>query len=72
LHDLYEALDLPLAGRWRANAVTPWQVQVAPAMDRIVKAESAAMRVTLATLLAEVRAPAATPIRAIADGFGAE
>jgi DNA-binding IscR family transcriptional regulator len=69
LHDLYEALDLPLAGRWRDHPVAPWQIQVAPAMDRIVKAESAAMRTTLAALLAEVRGPAPSPIRAVADGF---
>src|SRR5437764_14999204 len=69
-HDLYEALDLPLAGRWRDHPVAPWQVQVGPAMDRIVKAESAAMRTTLAVVLAEVRAPAPSPIRAVADGFG--
>src|SRR3954469_6709108 len=72
LHDLYEALDLPLAGRWRAHPLAPWQVQVAPAMERIVKAETAAMRVTLAELLADVRAPAARPLRAIADRFGAD
>jgi DNA-binding IscR family transcriptional regulator len=70
LHDLYEALDLPLAGRWRDHPVAPWQVQVAPAMDRIVNAESAAMRVTLAALLADVRSPVPRPIRAIADGSG--
>ncbi|MBV8493542.1 MAG: YihY family inner membrane protein [Alphaproteobacteria bacterium] len=68
LHDLYEALDLPLAGRWRDHPVAPWQVQVAPAMERIVKAETAAMRVTLADLLADVRGPAPSPIRAIAAG----
>src|SRR5437660_5745001 len=72
LHDLYEALDLPLAGRWRDHPVAPWQVQVAPAMDRIVKAESAAMRMTLAALLTEIHAPAPSPIRAVADGFGGE
>jgi membrane protein len=72
LHDLYEALDLPLAGRWRAHPLAPWQVQVAPAMERIVKAEAAAMRVTLADLLAEVRAPAPSPLRAIADRFGSQ
>ena len=70
LHDLYEALDLPLAGRWRDHPVAPWQIQVAPAMDRIVKAESAAMRTTLAALLTDVRAPVPSPIRAVADGFG--
>jgi len=47
-------------------------VQVAPAMDRIVKAESAAMRMTLAALLTEIHAPAPSPIRAVADGFGGE
>ena len=43
----------PAAG-WRGRSA-PWQVQVAPAMERIVKAEAAAMRVTLAALLAEMR-----------------
>src|SRR5437764_648026 len=57
LHDLYEALQLPLAGRWMARAAQPWQRQVAPAMDRIVKAESAAMGVTIASLLAETLEP---------------
>src|SRR5882762_2521042 len=61
LHDLYLALGLPLAGSWLARPVMPWQVQVAPAMERIVNAEAAAMRVTLAELLAEIRAPAAAP-----------
>jgi membrane protein len=72
LHDLYEALSLPLAGRWRDQPVAPWQVQVAPAMERIVKAEGVAMRVTLAALLADVRAPAPSPIRAVAEGYGGE
>jgi membrane protein len=72
LHDLYEALDLPLAGSWRGQRLAPWQVQVAPAMERIVQAEAAAMRVTLATLLADIRAPARSPVRAVADGFGSE
>jgi membrane protein len=58
LHDLYEALHLPLAGRWMGQAAAPWQRQVAPAMDRIVKAESAAMGVTIASLLAETLEPA--------------
>ena len=30
--------------RWLARPLVPWQMQVAPAMDRIVKAEAAAMR----------------------------
>ena len=57
LHDLYEALHLPLAGRWMGQAAAPWQRQVAPAMDRIVRAESAAMEVTIASLLAETLEP---------------
>ena len=72
LHDLYEALDLPLAGSWRGQRLAPWQVQVGPAMERIVKAEAAAMRVTLAALLADIRAPATSPVRAVAEGFGSE
>src|SRR5215468_2987533 len=61
LHDLYEALQLPLAGRWIVQASAAWQRQAAPAMDRIVKAESAAMGVTIASLLAEMIEP--TPHR---------
>jgi membrane protein len=57
LHDLYEALQLPLAGRWMGQSIAPWQRQVAPAMDRIVKAESAAMGVTIASLLADTLEP---------------
>ncbi len=57
LHDLYESLHLPLAGRWMGQADAPWQRQVAPAMDRIVKAETAAMGVTIASLLAETIEP---------------
>jgi membrane protein len=72
LHDLYLALGLPLAGSWLARPLAPWQVQVAPAMERIVKAEAAAMRVTLAVLLAEIRAPAAAPVRAVADTIASE
>lgn len=71
LHDLYDALELPLAGSWRAQPLSRWQKQVAPAMDRIVNAEAVAMRVTLATLLAEIGKPAA-PVRAIADEAASE
>src|SRR6266404_3110770 len=63
LHDLYLALGLPLAGTWVGRPLAPWQLQVAPAMDRIIKAEAEAMRVTLGELLAEIRAPAAAPGR---------
>jgi membrane protein len=72
LHDLYLALGLPLAGSWVARPLAPWQVQVAPAMERIVKAEAAAMRVTLAELLADIRAPAPPPVRAVADRIASE
>jgi membrane protein len=57
LHDLYEALQLPLAGRWMGQFAAPWQQQVAPAMDRIVKAEAAAMGVTIASLLTATLEP---------------
>ena len=53
LHDLYRALRLPLAGRWADQVSAPWQRQVAPAMGRIVAAETAAMRVTIDALIAE-------------------
>lgn len=76
LHDLYLALGLPLAGLWLARPTAPWQTQVAPAMDRIIRAEAAAMRVTLASLLADIRgptAPTALPAaRAVADRGGSE
>lgn len=77
LHDLYLALGLPLAGSWLARPLAPWQVQVAPAMEPIIKAEATAMRVTLAVLLAEISAPAAVPaddrpMRAVADGIASE
>jgi membrane protein len=57
LHNLYEALHLPLAGRWTEQVSAPWQRQVAPAMDRIVKAEAAAMQVTIESLIAETLDP---------------
>jgi len=70
LHDLYEALQLPLAGSWRAHPLAAWQRQVAPAMDRIVRAEAAAMRVTLASLFTEIEA--APAVRAIAEKVASE
>jgi membrane protein len=57
LHDLYEALHLPLAGRWTEQVSAPWQRLVAPAMDRIVTAEAAAMQATIASLIAETLEP---------------
>jgi DNA-binding IscR family transcriptional regulator len=71
LHDLYVALELPLAGSWRARPLASWQRQVSAAMDRIVNAEAAAMRVTLAALLAEIDS-APRPVRAIADKLASE
>ena len=58
LHDLYQALRLPLAGRWTEQISAPWQRQVAPAMDRIIGAEAEVMQVTLASLIAETLEPA--------------
>ena len=58
MHDLYQALHLPLAGRWTNQVSAPWQQQVAPAMDRIVKAEATAMQVTIDSLIAETLEPA--------------
>ena len=57
LHDLYKALRFPLAGRWDEQVSAPWQRQVAPAMDRIVRSEAAAMQVTVAALLADTLEP---------------
>src|SRR5262249_16226619 len=57
LHDLYEALRLPLAGRWTEQVSTPCQRQVAPAMDPIVRAETASMQVTIDSLISEVSDP---------------
>jgi membrane protein len=68
LHDLYRALDLPLAGSWRARPLVPWQRHVAPAMERIVNAEAAAMRVTLAKLITDIHSRGLAPISVIADG----
>jgi membrane protein len=58
LHDLYKALRFPLAGRWNEQVSAPWQRQVAPAMERIVRSEAAAMQVTIAELLADTHEPA--------------
>lgn len=66
LHDLYRALDLPLAGSWAERQLAAWQRHVAPAMDRIVRAEAAAMQVTLASLIAEIGPPA--PVTALPTG----
>jgi membrane protein len=71
LHDLYRALGLPLADGWRARSLAAWQTQAAPAMDRIVAAEAAAMRISLATLLADIP-PSPAPVIAVAESGAAE
>src|SRR4029077_9034859 len=48
LHDLHKALRFPLAGRWDDQVSAPWQRQVAPAMDRIVRFEAAAVQGAIA------------------------
>jgi membrane protein len=53
LHELYAALHLPLADGWLNPGAAPWQRQVAPAMERIVRAEAAAMQMTIGSLIAE-------------------
>ncbi len=53
LHELYAALHLPLADGWHNPGAAPWQRQVAPAMERIVRAEAAAMQMTIGSLIAE-------------------
>ena len=53
LHELYAALNLPLADGWLNPGAAPWQRQVAPAMERIVRAEAAAMQLTIGSLIAE-------------------
>jgi membrane protein len=58
LHDLYKALRFPLSGRWDEQVSAPWQRQVAPAMDRIVKAETTAMQMRIDLLIAETIEPA--------------
>jgi hypothetical protein len=71
LSDLYRALELPLASSWAVHRQAPWQLLVAPAMDRVVAAESAAMQVSLAALIAETRV-GKKPLSAIAEAAGSE
>ena len=58
VHDLYEALRLPFAGVWLDHDTAPWQRLVAPAMERIVRAEAVAMQMTIASLIGETLDPA--------------
>lgn len=53
LRELSAALQLPLADAWLNPGAAPWQRQVAPAMERIVRAEAAAMQLTIGSLIAE-------------------
>ena len=76
--------DMKLLIKRGASAQPAQVVQVAPAMERIVKAEAVAMRVTLAVLLAEIRTPGAMTgaitgaaprgdaLRAVADSSASE
>jgi len=72
LHDLYLGLGLPLAGNWLARPLAPWHRQIAPAMDRVISAETAAMRMTLASVLSDLRRQAPAPVRAVAEGGAGE
>jgi membrane protein len=58
LQDLYEALRLPLAGGWSTRPAAPWEREVAPAMERVARAERAALAVTIAALIGDAGAPA--------------
>jgi DNA-binding IscR family transcriptional regulator len=49
--DLYEALGLPLAVRWRDGEGAVWEERISPAIQRLARAEAGAMRIPLARLL---------------------
>jgi membrane protein len=66
LRDLYEALRLPLAGHWTGEVTAPWQRQIAPAMERVVRAETAAMQTSIADLLADIGEPGRGRLRRVA------
>jgi membrane protein len=53
LRNLYDALHLPFAGSWLGDASAPWQLQIEPAIDRIVRAEATATQMTIASLIGE-------------------
>jgi membrane protein len=59
LGDVYQALNLPFAGRGLDHISAPWQKQIAGAMERIIEAEAAAMQMTLASLIGDVGEDAA-------------
>jgi membrane protein len=77
LRDLYAILRLPLALGWVRRGSAPWECQVAPAMERIVAAEKAALEVEIATLIGETVEPGHDRRRrsrqaAVADDAGRE
>ncbi|MGH7047375.1 MAG: YihY family inner membrane protein [Stellaceae bacterium] len=56
LGDLYAALNLPFAeADWPDPVTAPWQQQVTAAIARIIAAQAAAMQMTIASLLGELR-----------------
>jgi membrane protein len=57
IRDLYRALRLPVADSWLGQASAPWQRLIAPAMERIIRAEAGAMQMTLASLIGDVIDP---------------
>src|SRR5262249_15243235 len=62
LYDLYEALDLPLAGKWReGEAEAEWQHRVAPVMQLVTAAEAEALGTPLAAILADMPEPKPQP-----------
>jgi len=54
LMDIYEALKLPLAANWRGDQEEAWHPRVASAIQHIVEGETAALRVPLGPILAEI------------------
>jgi membrane protein len=57
LQELYAALGLPLVVGWTPRGSAPWEWQVAPAMERILAAENAALGIDLAALIGAADAP---------------
>jgi membrane protein len=78
VRDLYDALHLPFAGSWLGHASAPWQRQIAPAIRRIVRAETSAMQMTIASLIKEPAEGVAQgrrwqrPAEAIEEKIGSE
>jgi membrane protein len=78
LRDVYEALNLPFAGGGLDQISAPWQKQIATAMERIIKAEAAAMQMTIASLIGDTfddgpgRRGHRRPADVVAGRFGSE